>query len=361
MNSAESFSNSYSEARTKFRDAVAAWNGTLEVIKHPSRGMDGQELSTDVAWFGRPEATRVLVLISGTHGVEGYCGSGAQVDWLRRGQAQNLPSNVGVLMIHAINPFGFEWTRRVNEDNVDPNRNWVNFSESLPKNPAYAELAEALCPSEWTDEIEEKTTRYLLDWDAAHEEGGALQRAVTAGQYTHPLGLFYGGKSPAWSRRTQTAIFEKYLARTQRVGIIDYHTGLGPWGYAERLTVWPSDSPEFKRAAAWYGAAVTSPKSGTSVSGDITGDSIEGSASLLGHAGVAAIAFEVGTAPVLEVLQALRADAWLHAYGNLQSEQGQRIKAQVRAAFYSETDTWKGMVAGQSLLACRQAIASLSL
>ena len=106
MNSSECFSNSFTQARTKFRSAIAAVNGTLEVFKHPNRGLDGEELSTDVAWLGRPEAPRVLVLISGTHGVEGYCGSGAQVDWLRRGEAQNLPSEVGVLMIHAINPFG---------------------------------------------------------------------------------------------------------------------------------------------------------------------------------------------------------------------------------------------------------------
>jgi hypothetical protein len=25
-----------------------------------------------------------LVMISGAHGVEGFCGSGAEVDWLRR-------------------------------------------------------------------------------------------------------------------------------------------------------------------------------------------------------------------------------------------------------------------------------------
>jgi hypothetical protein len=45
----------------------------------------------------------------------------------------------------------------------------------------------------------------------------------------------------------------------------------------------------------------------------------------------------------------------------LRSEQGRQLKAEIRAAFYCETDWWKGMVAGQSLLSCRQAIAGLAL
>jgi hypothetical protein len=159
----------------------------------------------------------------------------------------------------------------------------------------------------------------------------------------------------------QTAIFQKYLARAKRVGVIDYHTGLGPCGYAERLTIFPSEAPEFKRASTWFGAAVTSTKSGNAASKDVTGDSISGSAALLPHAEFTGIGFEVGTIPTPRVLQALRADAWLHAHGDLRSEQGRQIKAQIRAAFYCETDWWKGMVAGQSLLSCRQAIAGLAL
>jgi hypothetical protein len=91
----------------------------------------------------------------------------------------------------------------------------------------------------------------------------------------------------------------------------------------------------------------------------VSGDNISGSAALLPHAEFTGIGFEVGTVPMLQVLQALRADAWLHAYGDPQSEQGRQIKAQIRAAFNCETDSWKGMVAGQ--LSCRQAIAGLSL
>jgi hypothetical protein len=359
----DSFSGSYSEAREKFLQAVAAAGGSVESFKHPCSGPGGEELATDAAWLGPSDASRTLVLISGVHGVEGYCGSGAQVDWLRREEFKALPADTSVLMIHALNPYGFAWTRRVNEDNVDLNRNWIDFSKPLPSNSDYSELAEILCPSEWTSESQERTAIKMEEWRASRGAQGMseFRQAVTGGQYSHPLGLFFGGDGPSWSRRTQTAIFQKYLAQAKRVGVIDYHTGLGPYGYAERLTVVPVEDPKFQRAATWFGAAVTSTKSGTAASKDISGDNLSGSAALLPGAEFTGIGFEVGTAPTPQVLQALRADAWLHAHGDPRSEGGQQIKAQMRAAFYGETDFWKGMVAGQSLLACRQALAGLSL
>ncbi|HEY5288567.1 MAG TPA: DUF2817 domain-containing protein, partial [Caulobacteraceae bacterium] len=72
------------------------------------------------------------------------------------------------------------------------------------------------------------------------------------------------------------------------------------------------------------------------------------------------MALEVGVQSINETLTALRADAWLHAHGDIASPQGRAIKAQVRAAFFGDADDWKGMVAGQSLLATRQAVAGLT-
>lgn len=56
------------------------------------------------------------------------------------------------------------------------------------------------------------------------------------------------------------------------------------------------------------------------------------------------------------MLDAVRADAWLHAHGDPSSPEGHAIKAQVRNAVFGDADDWKGMVAGQSLLAIRQAL-----
>jgi hypothetical protein len=187
----------------------------------------------------------------------------------------------------------------------------------------------------------------------------AYQQAISGGQYTHPAGLFFGGAGPTWSRRTQTGIFRDKLSRASKIAIIDYHTGLGPWGFAEKIVPVPTESDVFRRARSWFGASVTSPVSGTSTSADIAGDGLSAAVGLLRHAELTCVALEYGTKPVMDVLNALRADAWLHRHGDVRSPEGRRIKQQVRDAFYGDTDDWKGMVAGQSLMTCREALRGL--
>jgi hypothetical protein len=354
----DSFSADYAEARDKFRAAAKDAGGALEAIGHPEPGAEGEALSTDVAWFGPRDAAAAIVLISATHGVEGFCGSGAQVDLLTRGEIARLPAGMAVLMIHGVNPYGFSWLRRVTHENVDLNRNWIDFDAALPENPGYDTLADAACPPNWSEESVASSARALVDY--IKERGAAaLQHALSGGQHKHPKGIFYGGLEPTWSRRTQTAILTSYLANTARVGVIDYHTGLGPWGYGERIVTDAPGSPGFARAATWWGAGVTSPSGGTSTSAPITGDGLSAIPRLLPDAEVTSMAIEVGTRPLEAVMTAVRADNWLHAHGDLGSEQGRAIKAQIRDAFYGDTDDWKGMVAGQSLLAFRQAVAGI--
>ena len=52
MNSAESFSATYAEARVSFIEAAREAGGALDRIENPNKGPDGGDLSTDVAWFG---------------------------------------------------------------------------------------------------------------------------------------------------------------------------------------------------------------------------------------------------------------------------------------------------------------------
>ena len=359
MNSADSFATDYQVARSKFLPAAREAGGEIESVGHPDRGPDGGELATDIAWFGPRSAEAVLVLVSATHGVEGFCGSGAQVDWLRRGEASQLPAGLAVMLVHAINPYGFAWLRRVTEDNVDLNRNWVDFGAPLPANPAYNALRSAICPPLWDEAAQADSARTLAEF-AAQNGFPALQQAVSGGQFSHPEGVFYGGAGPTWSRRTQSDILQNLLREAGKVGVIDFHTGLGPWGYGEQILTERRGSPAFARAAKWWGASITSPADGTSTSADITGDNLGALPGLLPHAECTAMALEVGTQSLIEVLTALRADAWLHAHGDVASPQGQAIKAQMRNAFYGDADDWKGMVAGQSLLAIRQAISGLS-
>jgi hypothetical protein len=64
---------------------------------------------------------------------------------------------------------------------------------------------------------------------------------------------------------------------------------------------------------------------------------------LLPHAAVDSIALECGIRPINEVALALRADAWLHAHGDLGSPVAKSIKSMIRAAFHSDDLLWQGM------------------
>ncbi|HYF41108.1 MAG TPA: DUF2817 domain-containing protein, partial [Ramlibacter sp.] len=66
------FSESYAQARQRFIEAASAAGLLVESRQHPEKGRDGEDLAMDVARDGDPSATRLLILTSACHGVEGY-------------------------------------------------------------------------------------------------------------------------------------------------------------------------------------------------------------------------------------------------------------------------------------------------
>lgn len=352
-----SFGRDYSEARAKFLEAASKAGARVTHYPLGKPGPDGEMLATDVAVIGPAEAQAALVTVSGTHGVEGFFGSATQTEWLLRDEAAKL-GGAAAIHIHAINPYGFAWLRRTNEDNVDLNRNWIDFSQAVPSSPMYDELADDLCPADWSAATQARTGARLHAWAAQHGPA-EFQTAVSQGQWMHPRGLFYGGTEPSWSRRTLAQILTLHLANATRVCLIDFHTGLGPFGYVEPIIGRPRSDPGFARTRAWIGGAARSVVGDGSVSAEVKGDSLNAIPHLLPAARVDAVALECGLRPIDGVLQALRADAWLHAYGDPLSPQAKPIKNLIRDAFHSDEPDWQGMALGQGLAACRAALGGL--
>ncbi|OAB56116.1 hypothetical protein AY599_27875 [Leptolyngbya valderiana BDU 20041] len=337
------FARSYAEARAALREAATAAGLSVDARAHPLRGPDGEELSTDAVWIGPKDARRLLVSISGTHGGEGYCGSGVQCGMLETGRYRDLPADTAVLIVHAINPHGFAWTRRVTEDNVDLNRNFVDFAAPLPENAGYAELHETICPPRWDQETIEQTFSALMAYAERHSMA-ALQQAVSGGQYGFDDGLFFGGQRPTWSHRTLEELLRRYGAAAKAVAVVDYHTGLGPFGHGERICPHPAGSAARARAEDWYGGDITATDDGTSTSAPLVGTNDIGIARALPQAEVTQIALEYGTQPLFEVINALRGDNWLHAHGDPQGPESRAIKAEMRRCFYPGTPEWCRMI-----------------
>jgi hypothetical protein len=115
---------------------------------HPigAAGPGDEELTVDVGYFPGGDPERVLVVSSGVHGVEGFFGSAVQVALLEQWASVNPPSTKCVFL-HVLNPFGFAWLRRFDENNVDPNRNFLLPGERFEGAPeAYARLDSFLNP-----------------------------------------------------------------------------------------------------------------------------------------------------------------------------------------------------------------------
>ncbi len=362
----QAFSSSYAQARVKFLEAAAARSLSVESFNHPLAGRDGETLAMDVALDGKPDAQELLIVSSACHGVEGYCGSGVQVfalhddEWRSKAHA----AGVAVLYIHALNPHGFSWQRRVTHENVDLNRNFQDFSQPLPANAAYSELHPLLLPAQWPPDADNVAA--VTAFVATHGEK-ALQNAVTRGQHTHPDGLFYGGIAPTWSNTTVRSVLRRYAARCSKLAWIDLHTGLGPRGLGERIFACRDDQAAYARAQAWWGNAgnpsgetrVTSIYDGSSASAFLTGMMWQSVYEECPQAEYTAIAMEYGTQPVNDVITALRADHWLHLHPQASTRQYAQIKQQVMDAFYCDADDWKGMIVSQARQAMFQAVAGL--
>ena len=341
------FSPDYASARERFRATASA--AGAEWHEYPLAahlGPHGERLGIDVARLGDADATRALVLISGTHGVEGLCGSGCQVGYLGDRLFRALPAPSCALLIHALNPHGFAWLRRVTEDNVDLNRNFVDFDQALPAAPAYEELHPWLLPATWEGDARSQADAALLAYAQRHGMR-ALQSAVSGGQYSRPDGLFFGGRQPTWSARTLRQILAEQLPRAvQRVAVIDVHTGLGPPGYGEPILV-PCSPADTERARRWYGPGVKDLSAGESVSAQLQGTLAAGFRAALPAAELTFIGLEFGTRPMQEVLTALRADHWVHAHRPTDLRLREAAQQQMRAAFYTDDSAWQAAVYGR--------------
>ena len=243
-----------------------------------------------------------------------------------------------MVLVHALNPYGFSWVRRVNEDNVDLNRNFVDFTRPTPANDDYERIADLLVPAEWTPAEQERTTNELLALAGAWGFP-RLQTVISGGQYTHPTGVFYGGRQATWSHIWLRDWCADHLPAARQLDIIDLHTGLGPWGVGELIASAPAGDPHYERAKALW-PDTKSMMEGDSVSAVLAGDWLAIAPELAPHAEVIPICIEFGTVDSVTVLQSLRADAWLHAHGDPRGEDAFMVRNQVRAAFADDDPAW---------------------
>lgn len=342
------FSANYPEARGKFLEFCTARDFAIRSFRNDrAQAPDGSDLLMDVATLGPADASCLLVLFSGTHGVEGYCGSGIQTALVGESCFDDRHPDLRIAMVHAVNPYGFAHDRRVNEDNIDLNRNFLDFGRELPRDNGYGDIHAYLVPEAWEGEIRKQADAALAQY-AKDNGAAALQHAASGGQYSHSDGVFYGGVAQSWSAKTLLALVKELAARAKHACFIDFHTGLGPYGYGEMIAA--GSEAQVARTFEFYrGYELTDPDAGTSSSAPVQGTIAHGVERVLPDVETHFLALEYGTLSMQEVMTALRADNWLYRAGALDSALGKQIKRQIRDAFYCDEAKWKTMVYERAL------------
>jgi len=343
----EFFHSNYLRHRQAFLAGCRRSRIDVSSIGHPLQGPSGESLAVDIARIGAPGASRLLMVCSGSHGVEGFCGSAIQCALLGLDLKGCLPAEVQVLFVHALNPYGFAWLRRTDADNIDLNRNFLDFSHPAPANPAYDDLHAALVPTDWHGAARAAADAQLQDYIAT-QGMRALQAAVFKGQYDHPDGLVYGGRRAGWSNQAWHRILAEHAANAEAIAVLDVHSGLGAPGACELISGARERTREFDLAKTWFGDSIVFPgaTSTAPAASGYMGDSL--AAALPGRAEALVVA-EFGTVDFDTIFSVLREDNWVHAHEQPGSIAWNHAKAAMYDAFVRPDRAWMSAIVDQGI------------
>ncbi len=333
------FPQDYNVAKNKFQRCAGDLGWTLETYPIAEKGRNGETLTIDVAYTSGGDPRKVLVLSSGIHGVEGFFGSAVQIELLEQ-WVRDIAPEIKCVFIHGLNPYGFSWLRRSNENNVDLNRNFLLSSESYQGAPnKYSQLNSLLnpvhAPTHWE--------LFLIKAFGAIVRYGmpTLRQAIASGQYEYPKGLFYGGAKPSFAHKLLNKHFGAWLQGAESVVHLDLHTGLGDKGVCSLLIDYALDDYQQLQLQRIFQNSV-----------DLVVESNELAFQSRGGFGPWCVAqkfaphylfvtAEFGTTATLTVLKALRRENQAHHFGDHTSFATLQAKLTLKEVFSPSDKSWQ--------------------
>jgi predicted deacylase len=351
------FSADYFTARSRWRTAASRRGCRLEFHEIDAPSPINEALTIDVAILGNPLAHKTVVISSGLHGVEGFFGSAIQLALLDQYLATvNLSSDLAVVIIHTLNPFGCAWYRRWNEDNIDLNRNFLvgdQLFRGAP--PAYQLLDSFLNPQSPPHRLEP----FLLKSLGLINRYGmsTLKNTLPIGQYEFPQGLFFGGKARSQTQQILTAHLRRWLGLSKQVFHLDLHSGLGKWGSYQLFSKLISDAAllyqyfDRDRILTFDSEATVYQPRGS------LGNWCQVSFPDLTYDFLLA---EFGTYSMLRVLKALRAENRAHWWGKVEDQSYQDAKQELLEVFMPKSSQWRRIVLQQGIDLCLAGINMLN-
>jgi len=350
------FSNSYAEARHRFREAAAAVRAIVRTYSVESTSSN--ELTIDVAVLGG-DSDPALVVSSGIHGVEGFFGSAVQLALLESLDGASSKKNIRLVLIHGMNPYGYAYLRRVNEDNVDLNRNFLTGAHDYTGAPdGYHGLDGFLNPRSPPSRFE--PFKLKAQWNIRRMGLQALKEAVAGGQYEFPRGLFFGGKGPSRTAQIVQENCDSWVATSQHVVHLDLHTGLGPFGTYKLLLTERADSERLSWYAETFGTeCVESLAKSAGTAYRASGLFTQWMRTHFRTRDYRSVVAEFGTYDVIRVLGAIRAENRAHHYCSGSSPLYLAAKKELLECFCPASIPWRRQVVESALRIIDQGMQAL--
>ena len=332
------FSHTVPEAHAKFVAACDVAGATTRVIEHPLSGPDGEPLHATVARLGPDDARDVMLVISGTHGIEGYFGSAMQIDAMRRSRdLLPLDDHTAVVMVHLVNPWGTAWSSRENEDNVELLRGHHFCHHPVPPNPIFDDFHETMGYGRITSIDELLATRGRAIELVKRHGLGSLMEAIAAGQGSQPDAITWvGDGTPTWSKRLLDQVAAEHLGTAERLLVWDLHTAVGPPGETVVFHPYPPGSSDDELFRAHLGELWPNPEGL---------DFYAWFGELCPHLTTRTLICEAGTeqlGPDDQYIFPL--DVWIKLHGDRTDPAAAPHLARYRRFFYPETDEWMSSV-----------------
>ncbi|GAU77445.1 M14 family metallopeptidase [Fusibacter sp. 3D3] len=222
---------SYEAAKETFKCVIGVAREHYKICEHHSESYnENKMLTTETVYIcDSDQPDKLLIITAGMHGVEGFVGSEMINRVITKHYKTINASKTALLVVNFINPWGMKYFRRVNQENIDLNRNFLQDHNVV--NP-YLNQVDPLINASWHGKWRGLSLiKYYFTLFKCIIDNGILNtnQAIFSGQYECPHQIYFGGLKPTLEHQNVLNMITQFSKDSVKQVIhFDLHTGYGP-------------------------------------------------------------------------------------------------------------------------------------